>query len=310
MVKILKKILKDGDQQFTEVNELISNAWLQYTNVGKEDILTILKLCPEIEYEDIDDIFDEFEIPRIEKHQNTYVIILRTPQQKKLYSQSNTQTFTIILNPSYIITLSPGTEDFMNKIYSSKDLYTSQKIKFIIKLLTLISDEYNSLIRQYSISVRKLQYSKNEINSKEISNLIMIEEILSEYLTALIPIKSIAYNILDGKYFKLYEDDMDLLEDMYNSIDQATSTCELIVNNIKSLRDNYQVIFSNSLNNKINFLTVITLALTIPNVVTSFYGMNIPLPFQETHFLAYLLIILSSITIFIVFIVLKKNKVF
>lgn len=98
---------------------------------------------------------------------------------------------------------------------------------------------------------------------------------------------------------------MDLLDDMKNNIDQATVSCGSILEGIKSLRDSYQIVFTNALTKKINLLTALTLIITIPNVITSFYGMNVPLPMQYHPYMSLIILGISllAISIFIIFVI-------
>jgi magnesium transporter len=57
-------------------------------------------------------------------------------------------------------------------------------------------------------------------------------------------------------------------------------------------------------------LTVLTILLTVPMVVASLYGMNVPLPFQHNQY-AFLGILVTSMTIVgIAFAIFKKNDWF
>lgn len=71
-------------------------------------------------------------------------------------------------------------------------------------------------------------------------------------------------------YFK------DVLDHIY-LVDQ---NIKYTLSQIANLRDNYQLITTNSLNRKIKILTLFTAMLLPLTLITGYYGMNIPLPFQ------------------------------
>ena len=50
---------------------------------------------------------------------------------------------------------------------------------------------------------------------------------------------------------------------------------------IVSTRDSYQIIFTNELNKKVQFLAGVTIVLTIPTGIASLWGMNVSVPFAE-----------------------------
>jgi len=72
--------------------------------------------------------------------------------------------------------------------------------------------------------------------------------------------------------------------------------------------DAFASIISNNLNVVMKFLASVTIVLSIPTIVTSFFGMNVKLPFQNLD-LAYLLIIVLFLTIsaVIVYLFIKRD---
>jgi len=119
------------------------------------------------------------------------------------------------------------------------------------------------------------------VESLDIIDLIKNEEILNQYISALVPMKNVFEAIASGGYIHLFSDDADLLEDMIISIKQSTDICTVDVKSIKSLRESYQIIFTNRLNKTIRLLTSFTVVLTVPMIIASIYGMNISLPLED-----------------------------
>ena len=59
--------------------------------------------------------------------------------------------------------------------------------------------------------------------------------------------------------------------------------------------DAYASIISNNLNGVMKFLTSITIVLAIPTMISSFWGMNVNLPFQNSRFGFLTMIIISVV---------------
>ena len=59
--------------------------------------------------------------------------------------------------------------------------------------------------------------------------------------------------------------------------------------------DAYASIISNNLNGVMKFLTSITIVLAIPTMISSFWGMNVNLPFQDNKFGFIIMIVISVI---------------
>lgn len=109
--------------------------------------------------------------------------------------------------------------------------------------------------------------------------------------------------MLKSNYLKMYEDDEELLEDVIIENQQAIEMAETHTTILSGMMDAFASVISNNLNIVMKFLTSITIILTLPTMVASFYGMNVPIPFQHyphAFFVAIIIsILLSSITAFI-----------
>jgi len=158
---------------------------------------------------------------------------------------------------------------------------TTQRSKFLIYILLLISKSFTREIKNIRSKVFHQKKSLENVESLDIVDLIKIEEILNQYISVLIPMKNVFEAIANGAYIHLFSDDADLLEDMIISIKQSTDICTVNVKSIKSLRESYQIIFTNRLNKTIRLLTSFAVVLTVPMIIASIYGMNISLPFQD-----------------------------
>ncbi|MFA6502080.1 MAG: CorA family divalent cation transporter, partial [Parachlamydiales bacterium] len=132
------------------------------------------------------------------------------------------------------------------------------------------------------------------VSNKAIVVLTKNEEILNQYLSSLVPIRNLLEAISSGRYISLYEKDYDLLQDLMIAIKQSEDICSVSVKSIRSLRDAYQILFTNDVNKTIKLLTAITIIFTIPTIISSIYGMNINLPFASNSH-AFLIIIIFTI---------------
>ena len=71
--------------------------------------------------------------------------------------------------------------------------------------------------------------------------------------------------------------------------------------------DAYASIISNNLNGVMKFLTSITIILSIPTMVASFWGMNVRVPMQDNIFGFFIITIVSILTAIVAMIWLKKK---
>jgi magnesium transporter len=108
---------------------------------------------------------------------------------------------------------------------------------------------------------------------------------------------------LDFLGIKEDETKSDMLEGIIVDINQAQEMANIYSNILAGTMDTFASIISNNLNVVIQRLTLITIVLMVPTLVSSFYGMNIKLPFQDTPyaftFVVTLAVLLSMILVFV-----------
>ena len=105
------------------------------------------------------------------------------------------------------------------------------------------------------------------------------------------------------------EDKVDLFEDIIIDNPQALEMSNVYTNILGGTMDAYSSIISNNLNYVIQRLTLVTIVLTVPTLVASLYGMNVPLPGSESRF-AFLWILGVSTFLSIVVMVYFQRKRF
>ena len=80
---------------------------------------------------------------------------------------------------------------------------------------------------------------------------------------------------------KAYEEDEDLLEDVIIENKQAREMVEMYSKILARMADTFTSIIANNQNLVMKFLAAMTIIIAIPTVVSSFFGMNVPVPFGE-----------------------------
>ena len=83
---------------------------------------------------------------------------------------------------------------------------------------------------------------------------------------------------------KFTEDDIDMLEDVIIENKQAAEMVEMHRTILESMMDCMASIINNNLNLVMKFLAAITIIMSIPTMIGSFWGMNVPMPFGDNHF--------------------------
>ena len=277
MLDIFFKSIRDTEFQKIETPKL--GSWIHVSDAAAEDLEQVSKLS-NVSIEELTDSLDIHEIPRIEKLDNAILIFTRHPAKQEL--GLHTQTLTIVLTENYVITISPDTSELIEEILAKKLMIaTTQKSKFLLHILLRISAFYTNIIKRVRNVILNYGQQIKEIDNSSIILLTQNEEILNQYLTSLVPMRNLMGSISSGRYVNLYEKDYHLLQDLTIAINQSEDLCRVNIKSIRSLRDSYQIVFTNDVNKMIKKLTAITIIFTIPTIIASVYGMNVSLPMDK-----------------------------
>ncbi|MBN2480086.1 MAG: hypothetical protein JXA94_07655 [Parachlamydiales bacterium] len=303
MIDIYYKTLKD--EGFDKIPEYKVGSWINISNASIADLSKINKLT-DIDINDIIDSLDKYEIPRIEHIDGNVAIYAR--HLSKLEEGLHTMTLTIILTNNYLITISPQKSPIIESILESNTkIATTQKSKLLLFILLKLTQEFTNNIKSIRNNVVELEYQKRKVTNEVIVVLTKNEEVLNQYLSTLVPIRNLLEGIFSGRYISLYEKDYDLLQDLMIAVKQSEDICTLSIKSIRSLRDAYQILFTNDVNKTIKLLTAITIIFTIPTIIASIYGMNVSLPLQN-HPHAFLIIINITILISLISVYIFARK--
>jgi magnesium transporter len=295
----------DGKMQL--LDDIEENCWINMVNPDDVEIKKVTEAAgvdpsvlraaldeEETSYVDITDdghTFITLDIPFIEDSSNV------------MYS---TIPLGIILTRSHIITVCLRESTVLSEFENNppKSLNTFVKTRFVLALMLRVANRYLQYLRQMNriadgIEERLYVSQKN----KEIVELLGIQKSLVFFSTSLKANQLTLDKILKGKALKMSEDDMDILEDVMIEVRQAIEMSTIYSNILSGTMDAFASMISNNLNVIMKALTIITILMTIPTMVFSYYGMNMEplelLPFNHIGwfplFLAIMILIVFSI---------------
>ncbi|MDB7083224.1 magnesium transporter CorA family protein [Erysipelatoclostridium ramosum] len=202
--------------------------------------------------------------------------------------QYTTLPLGIVIMKGYVVTISLYENLNIDDMAQGriKGVNTDLKTRFLLLLLLRISQRYLIYLRQIDrISSRTEQRLHKSMQNKELIQMLGLEKSLVYFSTSLKTDEITLNKIMRGKAIKLYDEDQDLLDDVLIEIHQAIEMCNIYSNILSGTMDAFASVISNNLNIVMKVLTVITIVMAIPNIIFSFYGMNVAgLPFPQWLF--------------------------
>ncbi|RJQ33580.1 magnesium transporter CorA family protein [Candidatus Parcubacteria bacterium] len=292
-----------------KIKNVREGAWINISEAEHGDLERIADLT-DLDLLDLQDALDMQELPRIERHKKSVMLFVRSPLERNGNNDFiHTASLTIIITDKYFITISAGRNSIVREIQkNSLSVDTSQRGKLLVHLLLKISQSFTHKVKEISYEVLSKKKDIEKIKTDDISELIKYEDILNQYISGLVPMRNIFETLVKGTYFQFYQEDQDLFDDMVISIRQSVDICEVTLKSIKSLRESYQIVFTNRLNKVIQFLTAFTIVMTVPTIIGSFYGMNVRLPLADSHYAFEYVILFSLLGIFMLSFFFYKKK--
>lgn len=258
--------------------------WIDARCVTREDI-SILENEYKIDQDYILDILDPDELSRIEDADDYILTITRLPI---FVPTAEISYFSIplgvILFSDKIITIC-WTDCEVLKDFSAnrvKGISLNDFPAFIVQILSRADITYlrylKEINRRASSIQGELQYT---IENKEILQLLNLQKSMVFFTTSLKSNQLLLEKIRKTKYIKLDEEDRDWLDDVEIDNRQALEMADTYSEIFSRVIDAFGSVISNNMNVVMKKLTIVTVVISVPTFITSFYGMNIYLPFSN-----------------------------
>lgn len=327
------RIYKTIGGSITEVDSLQErNVWVDLVNPSEAELMRVNnEMGVDIDF--LRAALDSEERPRIEAYDGQVLILMSMPYKtchdfpvNYKVIPYNTIPLGIIVTEGAVVTVSLNESPLINELRKIRlSVYTQKKTRFVLQLL------YNNarLFLTYLKEIEKLSTEiehrlHRAMKNEELIKLLNLEKSLVYFTTSLRSNEIVLEKLLRSylrkvhdeesqitvQVLKMYEEDEDLLEDVITENKQALEMGDIYTNILSGTMDAFASVISNNLNIVMKFLASITIIMAIPTVVTSFFGMNVRLPYQD-YPLAYVGIIgFTFLLMFIGSLILVKKKMF
>lgn len=309
MIKIYKN---SPDGTIINTNEYEANTWINLVNPTLEEIEQI-EIKTNFPRNLLEKMLDTEELPRIEAEEDSTLVVVDVPyiRDHKIKNKYSTLPLGIILNKNYLVTICTKEVEVLKEIKENKikNLSISKKTRFIIRLLLRIASLY---VKYLNIIDKEIEAKEKVLikstNNKELISLMNVQKSLVYFVNSLRANDIILDKLSKGNVLELYEEDKDLLEDAIIENKQGIETANIFREIIDSMTDTYATIISNNLNEVMKFLAGITIVCSIPTMIASFLGMNVPLGIIDTNPYSFIIIVLISLILALIIAIILKKK--
>ena len=310
MLKVYKTT--QVEKKIKKIKRIVTDSWIELTSPTNDEIDKVVEKT-NVDKDLILKMLDDEERPRVEQSGNAILIVIDTPYLEHNES-NNYKTYPlgiIITDNNYVITITSKRLNLLNDFKKNKvkNFRTAKKTRFLIQILLKTANYYLRDLKKIYANIDKTeQILKKSTENKELITLLEIEKTLVYFITSLKANDTVLEKLSKGTMLPLYEGDLDLLEDATIENKQAIEMSTIYRDILSSITDTYANIVSNNLNYIMKFLAGATIVLSIPTMISSFLGMNVPLGSISNYDNAFITILLVSVVISIVVAIILKKK--
>ena len=293
-----------------EMQEPTPGCWISVIDPTAQEVQTLIETYG-LDSGFVRSSLDEEESSRIEREDDQTLIIVDTAVSE-IQTEDTILFFTvplgIIITQDYVFTISLRDNRVLRDMSDGivKGVQTRMKTRFVMQLLLRITAVYLQDLKQIDKTSQVMEQKlSGAMKNQELVQMLELEKSLVYFSTSLKANEVTIEKLLRGRTIKLYDEDQDLLEDVLIEVRQAIEMSNIYSGIISSMVEAFGSVISNNLNFVMWRLTVVTIIMSIPTMVFSFYGMNTPdLPYPTTLFA----LLVSIVPTVIAAVVMLKNS--
>ena len=299
------KYYRTDDKKIYEVSELTQGIWIDMVNPTVSEGEEVAEKL-NIDIQDLLAALDEEESSRVEL-EDGYTL----RHDKEAYT---TIPLGIILTSDTIITVCTEETSILQAFVNGrvKEFSTKKKLRFVYQILFRVASSYQT-------SLRVIDKKRTEIEERidddtediDLIDLHALESTLVYFATSLRANAVVMDRLTRYKRLEQYPDDKDLLDDVIVENQQAIEMTSIYRDIVNGTRELMSSVIDNRLNNVMKTLTIVTLVMGIPTLISGIYGMNVNskwVPFSNTPFGFGIICGVILIVCAVMLIVLKKKK--
>lgn len=309
------EVYKTYDDGLRQINDFEEGCWIALTNPTATELLQVSDRY-QVDINDLRAPLDEEERSRIEV-EDAYTLILvdiPTLEERNKNNRYVTIPLAILLTKGAIITIcleeTPILKSFMDG--RVRDFFTFKRTRFILQILYKNASAYLQYLRvidRKSEEVEKKLHASTK--NRELIELLELEKSLVYFTTSLRANEVVLEKLLKTENIKQYPEDTDLLEDVIIENKQAIEMANIYSGILSGTMDAFASVISNNLNIVMKFLATVTIVLSIPTMISSFFGMNfVNIPGMEAKYGFYIVTAGAFVLTALVAYILAKKDLF
>lgn len=276
-----------------------NGAWVNILPPLKQEEFSELSGELDIPLDFLTDSLDIDERTRFEEADNVKLLVIKTPTENNSFNDSDAFYITIpiciILTHNQIVTVNSFENDAIKKFLNTfQNRHPDNRKMMVLKIIEKVVQNYMDFLKEINQKRNILEQRLYDANQNDdLLQLMRIQKSLVYFVTALRSNELLLIKLERTNFLALNDDEREFLNDLIIDNSQALEMANIYTNILSSTLDAFASIIANNQNQVLKRLSVITIVLTLPVLVASVYGMNVPIPYQDSPYAFYVPLLIS-----------------
>lgn len=298
------------------VADATKGSWINLVNPDADE-LSLINIMTEIPTDVLKAALDVEERSHVEVEDNYIFVVINIPVNRgnDIY---DALPLGIFITPDFFITICLEDNEVLVPFIKNQypTFFTFKKTRFLFQVLYRTATLFLRYLQQINRRTDDIELQlRHTTKNKDVFQLLELQKSLTYFNSALRTNGTVMDRLLrfrrheDFRHLlKMYEEDEDLLEDVIIENKQATEMVEMYTTILINMMDAFSSIIANNLNMVMKFLASMTIILSVPTMIFSFWGINVDLPFQHSGEFGFIsVVVIAGISTLIAIIALWKN---
>ncbi|MDL2298624.1 magnesium transporter CorA family protein [Synergistaceae bacterium OttesenSCG-928-D05] len=316
------KIVRNTEHGWAELDTRTAapGVWLNLVAPSEDEMAEVERITG-VPQDFLRAALDPEEPSRTEISDGQFLVLINVPVDRKTdVNTYDTLPLGMIVTPDYFVTVSCEESPALQYFNAERaDAFcTAKRAKFLFQILYKSAALYLHELRQISRASEKMEQDlRASMRNKELFALLDLQKGLTYFSIASRSNKVVIERLIrltteahGARFAKLDEEEMDLLDDVRVEYDQAVEMAQIQTEVLSSMVDAFASVISNNLNVVMKFLASVTVVMSIPTIIASYFGMNVPVPWTAHPFGFWMIIAFTFVLAVLATITLWKRNLF
>ncbi|MDX2160252.1 MAG: magnesium/cobalt transporter CorA [bacterium] len=272
--------------------------WINIIHPTPQDVEALRRIYPYIHPLNLADILSTNERPKLDTAEDYVFVVMHFPVWNKTLSLSRQSEIEFFIGRGYVVTIHEGNIRPLEELYNKCLLDKSTSHQFLdggaghafYVLLNMLVDYVFPILRKVDQNLRSIEETVFTADAREVireiavlrRDIIALRRIIRQQIPIVQQLERLKHPVIQEDLEDYFGD---ILDHLYRARDMIDENYEII----SGLSETADTLMSHRINAVMRILTVISVIMLPLTLLSSIYGMNIPLPFAD-HPAAFLLV--------------------